>query len=109
MKRAGLATPDGVLGVIETGSFDSSLLRHALTNLPGGTWELVCHPGYDDADLRASLYAVAPRFATAAQVHGTRVVEHDGAWLPAPAIARLAQAFGRRPFVKPDQVGATAI
>jgi len=54
MNRAGLATPDGVLGVIETGSFDSSLLRHALTNLPEGTWELVCHPGYDDADLRAS-------------------------------------------------------
>lgn len=54
MKRAGLATPDGVLGVIETGSFDTSLLRQALTNLPDGTWELVCHPGYDDADLRAS-------------------------------------------------------
>lgn len=30
--------------------------------------------------LRASLHALAPRFATAAQVHGTRVVEHDGAW-----------------------------
>ncbi len=54
MKRAGLASPDGVLGVIETGSFDTSLLRQALTNLPDGTWELVCHPGYDDADLRAS-------------------------------------------------------
>jgi hopanoid biosynthesis associated protein HpnK len=54
MRRAGLATPNGVLGVIETGSFDSSLLRRALTNLPDGTWELVCHPGYDDADLRAS-------------------------------------------------------
>ena len=54
MRRAGLATPDGVLGVIETGSFDTSLLRRALTNLPDGTWELVCHPGYDDADLRAS-------------------------------------------------------
>jgi predicted glycoside hydrolase/deacetylase ChbG (UPF0249 family) len=54
MQRAGLATPDGVLGVIETGSFDHSLLRRALTNLPDGTWELVCHPGYDDADLKAS-------------------------------------------------------
>lgn len=53
MKRAGLATPDGVLGVIETGSFDHSLLRKALADLPEGTWELVCHPGYDDADLRA--------------------------------------------------------
>lgn len=54
MKRAGLATPDGIVGVIETGSFDGSLLRQALANLPDGTWELVCHPGYDDADLRAA-------------------------------------------------------
>ncbi|HYK49068.1 MAG TPA: ChbG/HpnK family deacetylase, partial [Terriglobales bacterium] len=54
MKRAGLSTPDGVVGVIETGSFDSSLLRQALAGLPDGTWELVCHPGYDDADLRAA-------------------------------------------------------
>jgi chitin disaccharide deacetylase len=50
--RAGLITPDGVIGVIETGSFESSLLRRVLQNLPDGTWELVCHPGYDDADLR---------------------------------------------------------
>jgi len=53
MKRAGLATPDGVVGVIETGSFDNSRLQQALANLPEGTWELVCHPGYDDADLQA--------------------------------------------------------
>ena len=31
-------------------------------------------------ELRASLRMTLPRFATAAQVHGTRVVEHDGAW-----------------------------
>lgn len=31
-------------------------------------------------DLRAHLHCYAPRFATASQVHGTRVVEHDGAW-----------------------------
>lgn len=30
--------------------------------------------------LRAHLHDYAPRFATASQVHGTRVVEHDGAW-----------------------------
>ncbi len=60
-KRAGLFTPDGVVGVIETGfavtpddsSGYSSLLRQTLANLPEGTWELVCHPGYNDADLRA--------------------------------------------------------
>jgi len=57
-KRAGLVTPDGVIGVIETGSMEnsgySSLLRQTLTSLPEGTWELVCHPGYNDADLRAA-------------------------------------------------------
>ncbi len=53
VRRAGLRTPDGVLGVVETGSFDTSLLRHGLAHLPEGTWELVCHPGYDDEDLRA--------------------------------------------------------
>jgi hopanoid biosynthesis associated protein HpnK len=52
MKRAGLVTPDGVVGVVETGSFDGSLLRRMLENLPEGTWELVTHPGYDDAELR---------------------------------------------------------
>jgi predicted glycoside hydrolase/deacetylase ChbG (UPF0249 family) len=25
-----------------------------IQSLPGGTWELVCHPGYADADLRAA-------------------------------------------------------
>lgn len=53
-KRAGLVTPDGVVGVIETGTVDASLLTQTLARLPEGTWELVCHPGYNDADLRAS-------------------------------------------------------
>ena len=51
--RAGLRAPDGVIGVIETGSMDGILLRQALEGLPEGTWELVCHPGYVDDDLRA--------------------------------------------------------
>ena len=42
-------------------------------------------------DLRASLHASAPRFATATQVHGTRVVEHDGAW---EGWLRVAEADG---------------
>ncbi len=57
-RRAGLLTPDGVVGVIETGSAASpgysSLLRETLASLPEGTWELVCHPGYNDADLRVA-------------------------------------------------------
>jgi len=54
MRRAGLRTPSGITGVIETGSINASLLRQALIYLPDGTWELVCHPGYDDPDLRAA-------------------------------------------------------
>lgn len=54
MRRAGIATPDGSIGVVETGSLNSSLLQRALEDLPEGTWELVCHPGYDDSELRAA-------------------------------------------------------
>jgi predicted glycoside hydrolase/deacetylase ChbG (UPF0249 family) len=52
-KRAGIYAPDGVIGVIETGTVDAALLRQTISGLPGGTWELVCHPGYNDADLGA--------------------------------------------------------
>ncbi|MGA3089373.1 MAG: ChbG/HpnK family deacetylase [Terriglobales bacterium] len=65
-KRSGVRSPDGVLGVIETGSTDNpghgSLLRQTLASLPEGTWELVCHPGFNDADLaRAGTRLLASR------------------------------------------------
>jgi predicted glycoside hydrolase/deacetylase ChbG (UPF0249 family) len=57
-KRAGLLTPDGLIGMIETGSRESGgysdLLRQTIAGLPDGTWEFVCHPGYNDADLQAA-------------------------------------------------------
>ena len=53
-ERAGMLTPDGVIGVIETGFLDAPMLHQALASLPEGTWELVCHPGYVDADLRGA-------------------------------------------------------
>lgn len=54
VRRAGLKTTDGIVGVIETGTLDSAPLQRAIADLPDGTWELVCHPGYHDADLRAA-------------------------------------------------------
>ena len=33
------------------GSLDTSALRSLLERLPSGTWELVTHPGYNDASL----------------------------------------------------------
>ena len=52
--REGFATPDGTLGIEVTGSLDETLFQALAQSMPPGTWEFVCHPGYDDADLRAA-------------------------------------------------------
>jgi predicted glycoside hydrolase/deacetylase ChbG (UPF0249 family) len=49
--EAGFATTDGALGVLATGTLDAAAVASLLRNLPHGTWELVTHPGYNDADL----------------------------------------------------------
>jgi chitin disaccharide deacetylase len=49
--NAGMLTTDGTVGVVATGAMDSYLFRSIVDSLPEGTWELVCHPGYNDADL----------------------------------------------------------
>jgi chitin disaccharide deacetylase len=48
---AGLVTPDGTVGIVATGALDIRLFESIVASLPEGTWELVCHPGYNDADL----------------------------------------------------------
>lgn len=52
--REGFATPDGTLGIEVTGTLDETLFLAIAQNIPDGTWEFVCHPGYNDADLRAA-------------------------------------------------------
>ena len=47
----GFATTDGTLGVTATGALDSVTLHRLMDRIPAGTWELVTHPGYNDADL----------------------------------------------------------
>lgn len=47
----GLRTPDGSLGVLVTGVLDLDLFATIAANIPDGTWEFVCHPGYHDSDL----------------------------------------------------------
>lgn len=47
----GFTTTDGTVAVVGTGSLDGDTLRSLLRQLPAGTWELVTHPGYNDADL----------------------------------------------------------
>lgn len=49
--RAGVATPDGSIGILATGTLDAATLRDFLKAMPDGTWELCCHPGYQDEAL----------------------------------------------------------
>jgi len=51
VQKYGLLTPDGSLGILITGSLDPSSFTSMVQSLPEGTWEFVCHPGYNDADL----------------------------------------------------------
>jgi chitin disaccharide deacetylase len=52
VREAGMSTPDGILGIVATGALDEQLFRSMVENLPEGTWEFVCHPGYNDAELQ---------------------------------------------------------
>ncbi len=54
VSRAGFVTPNGTLGIEVTGTLDETLFRAIAETIPEGTWEFVCHPGYNDADLRAA-------------------------------------------------------
>jgi predicted glycoside hydrolase/deacetylase ChbG (UPF0249 family) len=51
VKSAGIATTSGATGVAVTGVLTPKLFRESLESLPEGTWEFVCHPGYEDDDL----------------------------------------------------------
>lgn len=54
IKEQGMVTTDGTVGIAVTGLLDQQKLLRILDALPEGTWELVCHPGYSDADLQSA-------------------------------------------------------
>jgi chitin disaccharide deacetylase len=51
LSQEGFVTTDGTIAVAGTGILDAATLRSLLDKLPSGTWELVTHPGYNDAAL----------------------------------------------------------
>ena len=58
--RYGIHTTTGSIGIVATGVLDSAVILEMLQRLEDGTWELVCHPGYNDgtlADVRTKLRA----------------------------------------------------
>jgi hopanoid biosynthesis associated protein HpnK len=52
--REGFLTPDGTLGIVVTGVLDETLFQAIARSIPQGTWEFVCHPGYNDAELQGA-------------------------------------------------------
>lgn len=46
-----MITTDGTFGIVATGALDQRLFKAIVGSIPQGTWEFVCHPGYNDADL----------------------------------------------------------
>jgi hopanoid biosynthesis associated protein HpnK len=50
--QEGFVTTDGTLGIEVTGTLDETLFHAIAESIPEGTWEFVCHPGYNDADLQ---------------------------------------------------------
>jgi len=67
VERAGLACPEFFCGLTQTGFLDANELETILWNLPEGTSELMCHPGYRDAGVAAS--------STRLQMHRERELE----------------------------------
>jgi chitin disaccharide deacetylase len=53
-EHAGLVTTDYFCGIAQTGAFTREGVETLLKNLPEGTTELMCHPGYADSDLQTS-------------------------------------------------------
>ena len=51
LQEVGVTAPDGCIGVAATGGLCEESLHYLIENLPQGTWELVTHPGYNDAEL----------------------------------------------------------
>jgi hopanoid biosynthesis associated protein HpnK len=51
IEQEGFITTDGTIAVAGTGTLNEATLRSLFEQLPAGTWELVSHPGYNDADL----------------------------------------------------------
>jgi chitin disaccharide deacetylase len=53
IRSGSVRTTNGTLGISATGQLNPATLGDILRAMPDGTWELVCHPGYNDRDLDA--------------------------------------------------------
>jgi predicted glycoside hydrolase/deacetylase ChbG (UPF0249 family) len=84
LEQTGLLYPTHFYGLSQTGFLDASAIRRILENLPPGTSELMCHPGYRDVELER----------TGTRLLTQREIEIHG--LTATSVTNLAAAGGIR-------------
>ena len=92
LTQEGFVTSDGTIAMAGTGSLDAATLRSLLGQLPVGTWELVTHPGYNDADLarvrtrlRASRDLERVALAAIPEIPGIELISFTGLETSVPA------------------------
>ena len=90
--------PDGMYGFEVSGRLTRSALEQILWNIPDGLYELVCHPGEDDADTRTRYghwsyrwteeleVLTAPETRVALQEHGIALTSFAKAGAIAPRV-----------------------
>jgi hopanoid biosynthesis associated protein HpnK len=78
IRDAHIFTTDGTIGISATGNLYRQTLHEILHSMPAeGTFELVCHPGYNDSDL--------DRITTRLRTH--RDIERNALLTEVPALA----------------------
>jgi predicted glycoside hydrolase/deacetylase ChbG (UPF0249 family) len=82
LARVGLLYPTYFYGLSQTGFLDARAIREILQELPPGTSELMCHPGYRDIELER----------TGTRLLTQREIEIQG--LTAPSVKNLVASGG---------------
>ncbi len=72
LPRERLLSPSHFYGISQTGFLDATAIREILKNLPPGTSELMCHPGYRDVDLERTGTRLLTQRET--EIHGLTAV-----------------------------------
>jgi hopanoid biosynthesis associated protein HpnK len=98
--QEGFTTTDGTIAVAGTGTLDAAALRSLLEQIPAGTWELVTHPGYNDADLarvrtrlRASRDVERLALAAIQEIPGIELISFAELETSAPATSSPANSL----------------
>lgn len=92
VEQSGVATTDGAIGVLATGTLNPTTLESLMEAMPAGTWELVCHPGYVSEELNK----------VRTRLRESRRTEHE-------ALAEFIPGFlSRHPEVEPVNFGQVA-